>query len=330
MNKEELKKLLNIHNDQTIRSYLKNGLIPYDLDEEGDAIFDRHQVFKVLGLKNDTDEPFIGSEEAAKIFGVDVKSLGSFLKSRKIPFYVLKNEKGMQRYFLRSEIDAALDFTARWSNDFPDYVARTYFLAETMKMVFNPDLIKGLSDIEYGILDEIIFKRKTLNQVSQDMSLTHERVRQKFQVAIKRVNFQVQNLKGRIANAMTIDMANDKMKDENTKLKIENKILLSKLSEEIKYSDENHEKNIDAYMIRITNFELSVRCRRALGEMEVETLGQLTEMTREDISKYRNVGEKTIMEIEQLLSQNGLSWKDKKVIPVMGPKKSLSEQEIIS
>lgn len=66
----------------------------------------------------------------------------------------------------------------------------------------------------------------------------------------------------------------------------------------------------DKKKIYISKFELTGRTLNCLQKGEIETLGQLTEMTREKMFKYRNAGPKTVEELDRLLSQNGLSWKE--------------------
>lgn len=323
LNKEELKNLLNIRNDQTIRSYLKQKLIPFELDSEGDMIFDRQQIFGILGLKQDAEEPLINSEEACKILGInDVKSLGAFLKSHKIPFYSLKNEKGMRRYFLRSELETSMRFTAKWDNNFPDYVARTHFLSETMKFVFNSSLVSSLTENEYKILDDIIFDRKTLEETGKKMGFTGERIRQIFQVACKKIYFGVHKLNKKIDDSINLEK-------ENEKVKLENKMLLSKLKECDGDDEAIYNGSLNSHLIKIAKFDLSVRAHHYLSDMGIETLGQLTEMTREDIFKFRNIGKKTVEEIGQLLSQNGLSWKEK-TIPIKQKSQSFEKTETIT
>lgn len=319
---DELKKLLIINNNRTIDSYVSKKLIPCEYDLDGNTLFDRKQILSILGLKPDNDEPLITSKEAIQILGINhLNKLGSFLKSRKIPHYVIKNEKGMQRYFLRSEIDAALKFSYEWDNDFPDYVARTFFLAETIKFIFNTSLISGLTDYEQKLLDDIIFHKKSLKEKAEEDGVSRERIRQKFQLACKKVNFGIRILVQKINNVKNISL-------ENEKFKIENKILLEKLNDE-QYTEIGHANTLNAYDLKITHFDLSVRCLNALKDMEVDTLGRLTEMSRDDVRKYRKVGYKTVQEIDRLLLQNGLTWNDKKKIDVPVVLSKIFEKDIV-
>lgn len=86
----------------------------------------------------------------------------------------------------------------------------------------------------------------------------------------------------------------------------------------------------DKKKLYITKFDLSNRCHNFLRDIGKETLGQLTEMNRSQLLKYRNVGMRTVEELDALLEQNGLSWKFEELSKkVTVRKKPLSESEIL-
>lgn len=60
----------------------------------------------------------------------------------------------------------------------------------------------------------------------------------------------------------------------------------------------------------LVKFDVSPKVRASFVRMEIQTLGQLSDMQRSRVFKYRNVGEKAVEEMDRLLSKNGLSWKD--------------------
>lgn len=72
----------------------------------------------------------------------------------------------------------------------------------------------------------------------------------------------------------------------------------------------------------VCQFELPPKVYVALEMMGVETLGQLADMERSRIFKYRNMGEKSVHQLDKILSTNGLSWKkeEPKMKPVRPPK----------
>lgn len=83
----------------------------------------------------------------------------------------------------------------------------------------------------------------------------------------------------------------------------------------------------------ITQFDLSPKTHSILEKMGISTLRQLTEMERTTAIKYRNVGVKTLEEIDRLLNHIGLSWKkgetSKRDIKIPIPRTPKAEAEMI-
>lgn len=57
----------------------------------------------------------------------------------------------------------------------------------------------------------------------------------------------------------------------------------------------------------ISDFELSVRSRNCLRQMNIRTLGDLLRTTEAELLAYKNFGETSLNEIREMLSQKGLS-----------------------
>ena len=56
----------------------------------------------------------------------------------------------------------------------------------------------------------------------------------------------------------------------------------------------------------VTDFELSVRSRNCLSAMDINTLGDLTEISEQELLAGKNFGETSLLEIRELLSAHGL------------------------
>lgn len=57
----------------------------------------------------------------------------------------------------------------------------------------------------------------------------------------------------------------------------------------------------------ITDFELSVRSRNCLRQMNIRTLGDLLRVSESELLSYKNFGETSLSEIKALLTQKGLN-----------------------
>jgi len=77
----------------------------------------------------------------------------------------------------------------------------------------------------------------------------------------------------------------------------------------------------DSYLrMTIEDLDLSVRSFNCLKRAGIETVGDLVEKTHDDMMKVRNLGRKSLEEVEHKLAMMGLSFKENPVeeIPLMG------------
>ena len=56
----------------------------------------------------------------------------------------------------------------------------------------------------------------------------------------------------------------------------------------------------------VTDFELSVRARNCLKKMQIRTLGDLLKVSESELLSYKNFGETSLVEINQMLASKGL------------------------
>jgi DNA-directed RNA polymerase subunit alpha len=68
----------------------------------------------------------------------------------------------------------------------------------------------------------------------------------------------------------------------------------------------------------ISDFELSVRSRNCLRQMNIRTLGDLLKTTEAELLSYKNFGETSLNEIKAMLAQKGL-WLGQALQPVEQP-----------
>ena len=80
--------------------------------------------------------------------------------------------------------------------------------------------------------------------------------------------------------------------------------------QETEYYDEGKEKKASRRQAvldtPVTDFELSVRSRNCLEKMNINTLGDLTRITEQELLSYKNFGETSLSEIKAILAQNAL------------------------
>lgn len=74
--------------------------------------------------------------------------------------------------------------------------------------------------------------------------------------------------------------------------------------------DEDRERNREAHSavldVPISDYELSVRSRNCLKQMDIHTIGDLLRVTEQKLLAYKNFGETSLNEIKAMLSNMGL------------------------
>jgi len=73
----------------------------------------------------------------------------------------------------------------------------------------------------------------------------------------------------------------------------------------------NHESTLQLRKILKTPLEdldLSVRAFNCLKAAKINSLSELVQYEQEDLMKFRNFGQKSLSEIEQVLGERGLSF----------------------
>ena len=74
--------------------------------------------------------------------------------------------------------------------------------------------------------------------------------------------------------------------------------------------EKEEEKKDKVLEMSIEELELSVRASNGLKRANINTVGDLIEKTREEMSKIRNLGQKSLEEIERKLKELELGFKN--------------------
>ena len=81
--------------------------------------------------------------------------------------------------------------------------------------------------------------------------------------------------------------------------------------EQRKYMIETEEKVVDSKLDKkIEDLDLSVRSYNCLKRANINTVGELTQKTEEEMMKVRNLGRKSLKEVVQKLREIGLDLKN--------------------
>lgn len=98
------------------------------------------------------------------------------------------------------------------------------------------------------------------------------------------------------------------LKHENKMLKRQNKLLEFKLLKKGRLNTFTQEVTEDILSIRIESLNLSNHVHNVLARMNINTLGALVELERDEVLSMHSLGLKSVSELDALLNSKGLYW----------------------
>lgn len=200
----------------------------------------------------------------------------------------LRNEKRKLRAELKNTSEALGDLNIMFSGVYDIF---------QKALNFNSDV---LCEREKQIA-ELIFKDKgqpylCMRDVAEDFCLTRERVRQLSLRMMRRIAVAMEK-KQNLAQQKDLEIAHlqEKLNAQNT------------VDRSVTDACTNGYKG-EVFAMRLMDSNLSVRSRNCLKAAEIETVGDLVSLRREDLLKFRNLGRKSLQELTEFLEKLGLSF----------------------
>ena len=151
---------------------------------------------------------------------------------------------------------------------------------------------KILPEKEYIVLKESLLNRD-LSSIAENLDIDEKRIIKIAERGCKRIKY---------VDVDKILDENESMRKQIGELQKENKNLRNGVVTTPK-------KNNALLAMRIKNSDLSVRAINTMYSFGLDTIGDLTLIRKEDLMKMRNMGKKTIAEIEEFMSINNLSFR---------------------
>jgi hypothetical protein len=100
------------------------------------------------------------------------------------------------------------------------------------------------------------------------------------------------------------------LKYENGELKKENEMFKRRF-DALTAEDKMFCGQVDVLKERIIEFDFDVRAMNALRSVDVNTMEELIQFSRNDLMRFRNIGKKSVDKIEELLKKYNLKLNDK-------------------
>lgn len=192
--------------------------------------------------------------------------------------------------------------------------------------ILNPDLLIATMNDEAELIMELTVERGR-GYVSADQKKKGDEVIgvipiDSIYTPVRKVNFTVENARvGRITDydRLMLEVWTNGTITPEEGTSLASKILVNYLKlfsemddsyDEIEILVEKEEEKKDKIPdMPIEELELSVRASNGLKRASINTVGDLVEKTREEMGKIRNLGQKSLDEIESKLRELGLSFK---------------------
>ena len=112
-------------------------------------------------------------------------------------------------------------------------------------------------------------------------------------------------------NEYLLSLAAPGMKKEDFKIDVDGNMLTISSEKEEKKEDLVDEQTLQLRKVLKTPLEdldLSVRAFNCLKAAKINSLSELVQYEQEDLMKFRNFGQKSLSEIEQVLNERGLGF----------------------
>ena len=167
--------------------------------------------------------------------------------------------------------------------------------------------LETLTDRERKVLEQRFKDKLTLEQVAKNFEITRERIRQIEAKALRKLRHPSRMAKMKAYTYYDVVKHNE---DYNA-IKEENKNLEKAISLYTKKQINAEELEVmaniaDVRNIRLEELELSVRTYNCLKRIGIFDLGEITDMTLEELSKVRNLGKKSLEEVLRKLKEYGI------------------------
>lgn len=303
MDLKDFKKKFDIRHSETIRTYIKKGLIK--IDDNG--IFDEQYLKKQLNVL-DLDEPFIGSDEAAKLLNINNQNLYSLSRKGYIPSYTLDSDKkGVKRFYRRSELEALknkdYNFIQLTKYHNKNYVMNVY--NDLFDIYINEVKNTVLTELEADIILSLFKDEENFIEMSKKYKLTRERVRQIFHASIDKIKLNVTTTTSKLKIYDELIKENQFLKQKLDYIEnlIEEDDELDSVRKKINKIKAIPDKTLN---IKLEDINFSKRTLNCFRNYKIYTIQDLLKYSRKDLLSFRNLGEKSSKEIYLLLRDKGI------------------------
>lgn len=328
----DLKVLLRC-GQRTVDSYVKDEILPVPVD--GVSTFFVEDVQNALNLGDGSiDELITESEAEALLVELECEHTLKYLEeTRMLHRYSMKTGvKGVRPYYMRGEI-MDLDSVVRLKvSDIPRKLTTKsknaiFILKRFMENPTNADYMKKiLGNSQYEVVCRIFLNDESFEDIAKDKGVTPSAINMLFNKACRRMSFAPNNSLAEMLNFDDTSLVD--MRAENVALKALNlqqmqtinallsgdeslitrtiRTLLSFDNDTVGESQKKLDTFLSKSIAKIDDMDFSVRTVNCLKSADIDTLADLLRHDRSDLQKHRNMGKKSLDEIEDYVKSKGM------------------------
>lgn len=259
----------------------------------------KRSAFNILSNKELCDrivnENPIWLDDFSKEYGIGKSIIQRLAKNNVISSFSNLRNKGSKIFIFKDE---ALNIFRL------DYSTNEFFVNSNKALELYLLHVKNtLTNREYEIIYDVLINKISTNTLAEKYDLTQTRVRQIFDRANRRLK-----------NSYRISLDYEVQKEEYENLKYEIKVLKEKrmiLSKSKIFQDKKIIENLPKYSIlkkQIWDIDMSVRLLNALRNLDIETLEGVVIRDRSYFEGCRNLGVKSLKELDNVLAENKLQY----------------------
>lgn len=173
---------------------------------------------------------------------------------------------------------------------------------------------------DFEILKKCIYNRGNFEEISLEYDLSKERIRQIFARSIIKFRGRCFSMKReydkKTLNEFVINEENFYLKNEIKQLTI---YINKNLPKQSQLQNIDSESSVNKLLSTpIVELDLSVRalnCLKSTSKYNIESLGDIAALTKNELLNFRNFGKKTLTELSELLRSYGLTFSYKRTEP---------------
>ena len=168
---------------------------------------------------------------------------------------------------------------------------------EIAMLIFSKTLREG----EKEIVNDILIDKISIEDAAKKYGFTTSRIKVVFERGIRRI-------KRSIRMSLDYEELKSKISDlYSTKYYLEKEVFRLK-----SLIPDSNIKN-PYFNLKIIDMDLSVRAINCLKAADVNTLGDLSTVYKKDLSRFRNMGKRSLKEIIELMNQYSIGFAKKKI-----------------